>query len=118
MCVIRFRVLQFDSNMSASDIVIVIAVISNVLSVVGVVLTNKYIVETDGYNFMIFLSFLHFAFTGLGTRVLLKAEVFSYAAAEAHAVLPVAIVRRLTCMSLTFILFYPLLPYIFGRDAV
>jgi len=77
------------SNESA---VIVVAVIANVLSVVGVVLTNKYIVESDGYNFMIFLSFLHFSFTALGANVLLKAEVFSYAPADVSAVLPVAIV--------------------------
>jgi hypothetical protein len=83
--------------MLSNEVVIVIAVISNVLSVVGVVLTNKYIVETDGYNFMIFLSFLHFAFTAVGTRVLLKADVFSYASAEPTAVLPVAIVSLVSC---------------------
>ena len=34
--------------MSSNNIVIGIAVVGNVLSVVGVVLTNKYIVDEDG----------------------------------------------------------------------
>lgn len=77
--------------MSSNSVVIAVAVVGNILSVVGVVLCNKYIVETDGFNFMIFLSFLHFAFTALGTRVLLHMDVFTYANASVSAVLPVAV---------------------------
>ena len=98
--------------MSSNTAVIAISVVANILSVVGVVMTNKYIVESDGnyimfwnryslclclcyvagYNFMIFLSFLHFAFTSMGTRVLLGAEVFTYKEASPSAVMPVAVV--------------------------
>lgn len=78
--------------MASNTAVIVLAVVANVLCVVGVVLTNKYIVDTDGYNFMIFLSFLHFSFTALGTRVMLGFDVFTHAKVSISAVLPVAIV--------------------------
>ena len=47
---------------------VIIGVLTNIVSVVGIVICNKYITEVDGYNFMVFLSFLHFAFTCLGTR--------------------------------------------------
>jgi hypothetical protein len=47
---------------------VIIGVITNIVSVVGIVICNKYITEVDGYNFMVFLSFLHFAFTCFGTR--------------------------------------------------
>jgi hypothetical protein len=76
--------------------VVVIGVVVNILSVVGIVISNKYITDVDGYNFMIFLSFLHFAFTTLGTRVMLHANVFSYQPAPMSAVLPVSIVINLS----------------------
>jgi hypothetical protein len=34
--------------MASNNVVVAIAVVANVLSVVGVVLTNKYIVDEDG----------------------------------------------------------------------
>jgi hypothetical protein len=71
---------------------IVIGVVMNILSTVGVVITNKYITGVDGYNYMIFLSFLHFAATALGTRVLLACGVFTYRDAPMSAVLPVSVV--------------------------
>ena len=71
--------------------VVVLAIIGNILSVVGVVICNKYIVEVDGYNFMIFLSFLHFVFTYMGSQVLLQLNVFQYKEAPLAGVLPVAI---------------------------
>ena len=43
---------------------------------------------------MIFLSFLHFAFTAMGTRVLLGAKVFSHKDVKVTAVLPVAVVSK------------------------
>jgi len=43
----------------SNNLVIGVAVVVNVLSVVGVVLTNKYIVDTDGeYIFEVFIDFM------------------------------------------------------------
>lgn len=70
---------------------IVAGVICNVLCVVGIVICNKYISEIDKYNFMIFLSFLHFVFTTLGTRFLLATGFFTCKPAPMSSVLPVAI---------------------------
>jgi len=41
---------------------------------------------------MIFLSFLHFSFTAMGTRVLLGMDVFAYTSASVSSVMPVAVV--------------------------
>ena len=46
-------------------------IVGNLGCVVGVVIMNKYIQQFHGFNFLIFLSFLHFVFTALGMRVLL-----------------------------------------------
>jgi len=73
------------------NLVIVFGVILNILSTVGVVITNKYITGVDGYNYMIFLSFLHFVATTIGTRLLLAMGVFHYKAASVKSVLPVAV---------------------------
>lgn len=77
--------------MSTNSAVIVAGVIGNILSVVGVVICNKYIVEEDGYKFVVFLSFLHFAFTSIGTRCLLGIGTFSYKDAAMSGVMPVAV---------------------------
>eukprot|EP01038_Epipyxis_sp_PR26KG_P009625 gene9625-12961_t len=74
-----------------SNLVIISGVIGNIMSVVGIVICNKYITEVDGYNFMVFLSFLHFGFTMIGTRILLWTGVFSYNPAPMSGILPVAI---------------------------
>jgi hypothetical protein len=74
-----------------SSLTVILAVWANVLSVVGIVICNKYITEVDGYNFMVFLSFLHFLFTTFGTRVLLSMGFFSYTPAPLSGVLPVAL---------------------------
>ncbi len=66
-------------------------VIGNIISVVGVVICNKYIVEVDGFRYTVFLSFLHFAFTTMGTRVLLNLNQFVYKDADARNVFPVAV---------------------------
>jgi hypothetical protein len=76
-----------------------LSVTSNVLAVVGIVLMNKYIVEHDGYNFMVFLSFLHFASTSVGMYVLLAARAFTFAPIRLVDALPVAVVSLLMCMS-------------------
>ena len=47
---------------------------ANIICVVGVVIANKYITEVDGFNYVVFLSFLHFTVTSIGTRALLGAQ--------------------------------------------
>jgi len=69
---------------------IVGGIVGNVLCVVGIVMTNKYITEVDGFRFMVFLSALHFAFTTLGSRVLLNMNMYTYKAVDMRSVLPVA----------------------------
>lgn len=70
---------------------VILGIVTNIFSVVGIVITNKYITEVDGYNFMVFLSFLHFAFTCIGTRFLLMGNYFSQNYAPLEGVLPVAV---------------------------
>jgi hypothetical protein len=76
--------------MSSITPVVIVGIVVNILSVVGVVITNKYITEVDGFHFMVFLSFLHFAFTTIGTRVMLMMGLFTYQAAPLSGILPVA----------------------------
>lgn len=73
------------------NLTILCGIVGNILSVVGVVITNKYITGVDGYNYMIFLSFLHFLFTSFGTRILLGFGVFKYKDAPLSGVLPVSL---------------------------
>ena len=67
-----------------------IGILGNIISVVGVVICNKYIVQEDGFRYTVFLSFLHFTFTTLGTRVLLRTNNFVYKDADTRHVVPVA----------------------------
>lgn len=76
---------------SSESFTIVVGIVSNILSVVGVVICNKYIIEVDHFNFSVFLSFLHFAFTAMGTRVLLAGDYFKKNEAPMSGILPVAI---------------------------
>jgi hypothetical protein len=76
-----------ENNMT----IVIVGVIGNILSVVGVVMCNKYIIEVDGYNYSVFLSFLHFAFTSVGTRVLLYGDYFKSNSAPLSGILPVAV---------------------------
>ena len=73
-----------------TSVVVIAGVITNILSVVGIVITNKYITEVDGFHFMVFLSFLHFLFTTIGTRIMLMMGLFSYQPAPLSGILPVA----------------------------
>ena len=66
-------------------------ILGNVLSVVGIVITNKYLTEKDGYQYMVFLSFLHFCFTTLGTRILLSLNAFTFKQANSQSVFIVAL---------------------------
>lgn len=79
-----------SSNLEMSNAVVIAGIVVNILSVVGIVITNKYITEVDGFHFMVFLSFLHFAFTTIGTRVMLMMGMFSYQPAPLSGILPVA----------------------------
>eukprot|EP01040_Poterioochromonas_malhamensis_P002104 gene2104-2243_t len=79
------------SYLSGNNLVVIIGVVSNILSVVGVVICNKYIIEVDHFNYSVFLSFLHFAFTALGTRVMLFSGYFSQNTAPLSGILPVAV---------------------------
>lgn len=76
---------------SNHNFIVIVGVISNILSVVGVVICNKYIIEVDKFHYSVFLSFLHFAFTALGTRVMLFGNYFTYNTAPLSGILPVAI---------------------------
>jgi hypothetical protein len=71
--------------------VVIVGIVANILSVVGVVICNKYIIEVDNFNYSVFLSFLHFAFTSLGTRVLLAGNYFTANTAPLSGILPVAV---------------------------
>lgn len=74
----------------SNALIIVVGVVSNILSVVGVVICNKYITEVDGFHFVVFLSFLHFSFTTVFTRIMLAVNIFSYQSAPLDGILPVA----------------------------
>jgi hypothetical protein len=78
--------------MAPSPWTVGLSVTSNVLAVVGIVLMNKYIVERDGYDFMVFLSFLHFASTSVGMYALLALRTFTYSPIRLVDALPVAMV--------------------------
>jgi hypothetical protein len=68
-----------------------LGVVFNILSVVGVVLCNKYITEVDGYDFMVFLSCLHFTVTAVAVRIFMHLGYFKYQSAPLEGVLPVAV---------------------------
>lgn len=46
--------------------ILVTTILCNIICVVGIVILNKYITHTDGFNFMVFLTFLHFFITSIG----------------------------------------------------
>jgi hypothetical protein len=77
--------------MDSSSLVIIGGVVGNILSVVGVVICNKYIIEIDGYNFMVFLSFLHFLATSISCKGLLVVKFYEFKVATFSGVLPLAI---------------------------
>src|SRR5690348_5703056 len=79
------------ANNSNNNFIVIVGIISNILSVVGVVICNKYIIEVDKVNYSVFLSFLHFAVTALRTYVLLFANYFPYTLAPLSWILPVAV---------------------------
>lgn len=54
------------------NLLVLAGVVGNILSVVGIVILNKYITEKDGFKAMVFLSFLHFVFTSLVCSLLVR----------------------------------------------
>ena len=60
------------------NIITLVGIVGNILSVVGIVILNKYITEVDGFNFMVFLSFLHFAFTFVGIIIIIIIIILLY----------------------------------------
>lgn len=70
---------------------IFVGVVGNISSVVGIVIMNKYITEVDGFNFMVFLSFLHFLTTTIGLQLMLMCNMFTKPKAPFGSVVPVAI---------------------------
>jgi hypothetical protein len=74
-----------------ASLVVLVGIVGNILSVVGIVIVNKYITEVDGYNFMVFLSFLHFSFTLFGVYIMLGLKMFKATTAPLSSILPVAI---------------------------
>mmetsp|Transcript_23359 Transcript_23359/g.21248 ORF Transcript_23359/g.21248 Transcript_23359/m.21248 type:complete len:306 (+) Transcript_23359:76-993(+) len=75
----------------SNNIVVICGVIGNISSVVGIVIMNKYITDVDGFDFMVFLSFLHFLFTYIGLHILLCLGVFKANKAPLSGVMPVAL---------------------------
>lgn len=90
---ILFRIEEdkYSKATRMSSLVVPIGIAVNILSVVGIVILNKYITEVDQFDFMVFLSFLHFVFTGIGTYIMLKLDLFQYKAADQASVMPVAL---------------------------
>jgi hypothetical protein len=72
---------------------VLLNIMLNILSVVGIVLVNKAVGSVDRFNFMVFLSFLHFVFTCICTRIMLSMNVFVYKDVNILDMLPVALVR-------------------------
>lgn len=76
---------------NCSDLSVVAGMIGNVISVVGVVMMNKYIVTEDNFNFMLLLSFLHFSVTYFASLALMRMGYFTSKEAPLSSVLPCAI---------------------------
>ena len=72
------------------DGVTILGIIGNIISVVGVVLCNKYI-NVSGFKFTMFLSTCHFAFTWFGCHLLLLGNFFEYRHEDVQNILPLAI---------------------------
>ena len=66
-------------------------IVGNVVSVVGVVIVNKWVQQKHGFDFMVFLSFMHFGVTTVGMRALLHAGLFRYKEASFSGVYKIAL---------------------------
>lgn len=70
---------------------LVLGMVVNVGTVVGIVMCNKWIQTAHGFRFPVFMSCLHFVFTSIGTRVLLALDLFEFKPAATVSVLPMAL---------------------------
>jgi hypothetical protein len=70
---------------------LIVGIVGNIGSVVGVVLCNKYVIN-QGFRFTMVLSALHFLATWIGCTVMLKLRYFQYKPARLKDLLPVALV--------------------------
>ena len=73
------------------DAVTMGGIVGNVVSVVGVVIVNKWVQQKHGFDFMVFLSFMHFGVTTVGMRALLHAGLFRYKEASFSGVYKIAL---------------------------
>ena len=73
------------------DAVTIGGIVGNVVSVVGVVIVNKWVQQKHGFDFMVFLSFMHFGVTTVGMRALLHAGLFRYKEASFSGVYKIAL---------------------------
>lgn len=73
------------------DPAILVGIVGNVLSTVGVVIVNKYLWVGAGFKYMVTLSTFHFVFTSCSTRVLLRLGYFEDKPLNFWGVLPVCV---------------------------
>ncbi len=76
----------------SSDLAVAFSIASNVFTAVAIVIWNKYIVDVNGFRSIIFLSSLHYIFTGIGVRLMQKCGVFTYKEAPISSVIYLAAV--------------------------
>lgn len=57
-----------------ADSVVYCSMLLNLISGVGIIITNKYIVTKDAFNYVVLLSFCHYLFTTVFTKLLAKAR--------------------------------------------
>ena len=79
------------THFAAMDAVTIGGIVGNVVSVVGVVIVNKWVQQKHGFDFMVFLSFMHFGVTTVGMRALLHAGLFRYKEASFSGVYKIAL---------------------------
>lgn len=84
-------------NSGGIGIGVVLGIIGNILSVVGVVICNK-LIMTRGFHFTMILSATHFAVTYMGCVLLLQCDYFQAKKIRVTQALPVALVSHMASM--------------------
>src|SRR5690606_19850413 len=92
ICLVLRALAASDQMASKDNMTVPLGIVLNVVTVVGVIIVNKSLSANDGYNFMVFLSFVHFVFTAIGTRVMLYLNMFQYKDVNTMDMMPVALV--------------------------
>ena len=70
---------------------VAIGIVCNVCFTVGIVLANKYLFSSLGFQFAVSLSSIHFAVTALATRFLYLAGMFEYVPLRTKDIMPLCI---------------------------